>query len=71
MTLQELLANNMRSLIRDSKKIAKKSRVIKMSVKFEWSCTIFNVNFTTTSHSLITLATAKRETTIDTISVVL
>ena len=28
-TLQELLANNTRSLIRDSKKIAKKSRVIK------------------------------------------
>ena len=29
MTLQELLANNMRSLIRDSKKIAKKLQVIK------------------------------------------
>ena len=28
-TLQELLANNMRSLIRDSKNIAKKSQVIK------------------------------------------
>ena len=28
-TLQELLANNARSLIRDSKKIAKKLRVIK------------------------------------------
>ena len=28
-TLQELLANNMRLLIRDSKKIAKKSRVTK------------------------------------------
>ena len=28
-TLQELLANNTRSLIRDSKKIAKKSQVIK------------------------------------------
>ena len=28
-TLQELLANNMRSLIRDWKKIAKKSRLIK------------------------------------------
>ena len=39
-TLQELLANNTRSLIRDSKKIAKKLRVIKTSVKFELSCTV-------------------------------
>ena len=29
MTLQELLANNMRSLIKDSKKIPKQSQVIK------------------------------------------
>ena len=35
-TLQELFANNTRSLIRDSKKITKKSRVI----KFELSCTV-------------------------------
>ena len=33
MTLQELLANNTQSLIRDSKKIAKKSRVIKNECK--------------------------------------
>ena len=39
-TLQELLANNMRSLIRDSNKIAKKLRVIKTNVKFELSCTV-------------------------------
>ena len=40
LTLQELLANNTRSLIRDLEKIAKKSRVIKTSVKFELSCTV-------------------------------
>ena len=39
-TLQELLTNNMRSLIRDSNKISKHSRLIKTSVKFELSCTV-------------------------------
>ena len=44
MTLQELLTNNTKSLIRDSNKIAKHSQVIKMSVKFELSCTVSRIS---------------------------
>ena len=40
-TLQELLANSTQSLIRDSKKIAKKSRVIKNECQFELNCTVY------------------------------
>ena len=41
-TLQELLTNNTRSLIRDPNKISKHSPVIKTSINFELSCTICN-----------------------------
>ena len=51
-TLQELLANNTQSLIKDSKKIAKKSRVIKTIVKFELSCTVQMAMIHTTSYHL-------------------
>ena len=39
-TLQELLANNMQSLIRDLTKIFKQPCAIKKIIKFELSCTI-------------------------------
>ena len=39
-TLQELDANNTRALMRDLNKVCEQPHVIKMSVKFELSCTI-------------------------------
>ena len=55
MTLQELLANNMRSLIRDSNKISKHSLVIKSSVKFELSYTV-GFGFTVKNKITVTFA---------------
>ena len=42
--LQELHTNNTWSLIRDSNKISKHSRVMKMGVKFELSCNVHAYN---------------------------